>query len=71
MTVEVLDYRIKQLASITGLCVLDDESFDDALFELIKKYNTLKKNNTFLKSELNKNGIKTNSVLINTIISTE
>lgn len=71
MTVEVLDYRIKQLASITWLCVLDDESFDDALFELIKKYNTLKKNNTFLKSELNKNGIKTNSVLINTIISTE
>lgn len=59
MTVEVLDYRIKQLANITGLCILDDESFDEALFDLIRKWDNQKKNISYLQSELTKNGIKT------------
>lgn len=59
MTVEVLDYRIKQLANITKLCIFDDESFDQALFDLIRKYDNQKKNISYLQSELTKNGIKT------------
>ena len=59
MTLEVLDYRIKQLANITGLCIFDDESFDEALFDLIRRYDNQKKNISYLQSELTKNGIKT------------
>lgn len=59
MTIEVLDYRIRQLAHITGLCIFDDRSFDDAIMELIKKYDNQKKNIIYLQSELTKNNIKT------------
>lgn len=59
MTVEVLDYRIKQLANITGLCIFDDESFDEALFDLIRRYDNQRKNISYLQSELTNNGIKT------------
>jgi len=59
MTAEVLDYRIQQIANITGLCIFDDRSLDNALFELIKKYNNQKSNIKYLQSELTKNDIKT------------
>lgn len=59
MTAEILDYRIQQIANISGICIYDDKSLDEALFELIQKYNNQKKNIMYLQSELNKNGIKT------------
>lgn len=43
MTAEVLDYRLKQIEKLTGISISDDKSFDTALFELVKKCNSLKK----------------------------
>lgn len=37
MTIEILDYHIKQLENTTELCIWDDKSFDEAMFELIKR----------------------------------
>ena len=59
MTAEILDYRIQQIANISGICIYDDKSLDEALFKFIQKYNNQKKNIMYLQSELSKNGIKT------------
>lgn len=59
MTAELLDHRVKQIATITGICIFDDKSLDEALFGLINKYNNQKRNIGYLQSELTKNGIKT------------
>lgn len=54
MTAEILDYRIQQIANISGICIYDDKSLDEALFEFIQKYNNQKKNIMYLQSELSK-----------------
>jgi hypothetical protein len=51
MTAEVLDYRIKQIKHITGVDILDDKSFDEALYKLIGIYSNLKKENMQIKAK--------------------
>ena len=59
MTIEVTDYQLKKLATITRKCIYDDKSFEDAFYQLFVMYSNQRKNIRYLIEECNKAGIKT------------